>query len=152
MAEHVVTDLCHGVCVECACALLRDTAVQCRWGLANGWALPLPLSAQGLVAADAGAQRAVGVGRVVVVVMSCTSACRFGAVLVSAVSTQQLTRAEVTRHCHRHRRRAALQTVTMAMTGATPQQGFCPLSVTGCGDEDESVNRELKTNLLSGGQ
>lgn len=106
--------------------------------------------------ADAGAQRAVGggggVGGVVVVV-SCAAACRFRAVLVSAVSTQQLTWAEMSRHCHGHRRRAALQTVTMAMTGGTAQEGLRSLPVAGCrDDDDESVNRVLETNLLSGGQ
>lgn len=107
--------------------------------------------------ADAGAQRAVGggggVGGVVVVV-SCAAACRFRAVLVSAVSTQQLTWAEMSRHCHRHRRRAALQTVTMAMTGGTAQEGLRSLPVAGCrdDDDDESVNRVLESNLLSGGQ
>lgn len=128
--------------------------MQCRWGLANGWAFPLPVSAQRLVTADAGAQRAIGggVGGVVVVVVSCTAACCFGAVLVSAVSTQQLTRAEVARHRHCHRRRAALQTVTMAMTRGTAQEGLRPLPVPGCRDDDESVNRELESSLLSGGQ
>lgn len=153
LAEHCVTDLCHGVCVECTCTLFRDTAVQCGWGLADGWTLPLPVSTQRLVTADAGAQSAVGgcVGGVAVVV-SCTAACCFGAVLVSAVSTQQLTWAEVACHRHGHRRRAALQTVTMAMTGGTAQESLRPLSVTGCRDDDESVNKELETNLLSGGQ
>lgn len=91
------------------------------------------------MAADAGAQSAVarGVGGVVVVVVSCTAACRFGAVLVSAVSTQQLPRAEVPSHCYSHRWRTALQTVTMTMTGGTAQEGFRPLPVTGCGDDDE---------------
>lgn len=104
--------------------------------------------------ADAGAQSAVagGVGGVVVVVVSCTAPCRFGAVLMSAVSTQQLPWAKVSRHCHRHRRRAALQTVTMAMTWGTAQESLRPLPVTGCGDDDESVNRELGINLFSGGQ
>lgn len=156
MVDRVVTDLCNGVCVECACALFRHTAVQCGRRLADGRTLPLPVPAQRLVTADAGAQSAVagGVGGVVVVVVSCAAPCRFRAVLVSAVSTQQLPRAKVPRHCHCHRWRAALQTVSMAVTGATAQEGLCPLPVTECreDDDDKSVNGKLGTNLLSGGQ
>lgn len=132
------------MCVERACTLLGDTAVQSGRGLPDGGALPLPVSAQRLVTAHAGTQGAVGAGGVGgVVVESSTAACRLGAVLVPAVSAQQLTWAEVTRHRHSHRRRAALQAVPMAMTGATAQEGLGPLPVTGCGDDEESVNREL---------
>lgn len=107
--------------------------------------------------ADARAQGAVSSGRGrcgggVVVVVSSAATRRFRAVLVSTVSAQQLARAEVTRHRYRHRRGAALQPVTMAVTGGAAQEGLRPLPVTACGHHDKSVNRKSETNFFSGGQ
>lgn len=52
----------------------------------------------------------------------------------TTVSTQQLARTKVTRYSHRHRRRAALQPIAVAVpvaqaTGDTPQEGLRPLPV-----------------------